>query len=24
MYLQRGDIIETTLEGVGIIRNRCV
>lgn len=24
IYLQRGDIIETTLEGVGIIRNRCV
>jgi 2-keto-4-pentenoate hydratase/2-oxohepta-3-ene-1,7-dioic acid hydratase in catechol pathway len=24
LYLQRGDIIETTLEGVGIIRNRCV
>ena len=23
IYLQRGDIIETTLEGVGIIRNRC-
>jgi 2,4-didehydro-3-deoxy-L-rhamnonate hydrolase len=24
IYLQRGDIIETTLEGVGMIRNRCV
>ena len=24
VYLKRGDIIETTLEGVGIIRNRCV
>ena len=24
IYLQRGDIIETTLEGVGIIRNCCV
>jgi len=23
IYLQRGDIIETSLEGVGIIRNRC-
>ncbi len=24
LYLHRGDIIETTLEGVGTIRNRCV
>jgi len=24
IYLQSGDIIETTLEGVGIIRNRCI
>jgi len=24
IYLKRGDIIETTLEGVGVIRNRCV
>ena len=24
IYLQRGDIIETTLEGVGMISNRCV
>ena len=24
IYLQRGDTIETTLEGVGMIRNRCV
>ena len=24
VYLKRGDIIETTLEGVGVIRNRCV
>jgi 2-keto-4-pentenoate hydratase/2-oxohepta-3-ene-1,7-dioic acid hydratase in catechol pathway len=24
IYLQRGDIIETTLEGVGILRNRCI
>ncbi len=24
LYLQRGDVIETTLEGVGTIRNRCI